>query len=660
MRGTRRIKTSFLVPLVITIIIATLVKINPPIIDEYLETLLATYRFKIRQVIAPQPVPDDVVIVSVDEKSLSRHGRWPWSRTIQADLLDEIFTGGPRAVAVDIFYPEEESPEADKALAEVMNAHRDRLVVALGFEVEEGKISTGEVSDILFDQAVAKIENFNLLRSFNSYRVLLPPEPIAGSAEFGHVYTLSDRNGVLMWEFLYVKYSDEYFLSLAVKAAAAAMGVDPADIRIVGGEGVELGDIMIPSDAFGRLHINYYGRELTFPYASASDVLSGEVPKDFFKDKIVLVGTSAMGTYDQKVTPLSANMPGVEKNATVTANIIAGNFMRRSELYVDIVAVLLCGAAALLIGRSKRALHSFLYFNFLLFFVFAVNMILFMLNGIRANLFYPLFTVLSIGAFTIGYKYLVEERKARQIRKMFSSYVTERVVNELIKNPDMARLGGERRQITVLFSDISGFTPYSEKHAPEEVVAILNEYLGAMTDVIFRWEGTLDKFIGDAIVAFWGAPLEQKNHAELAVRCALNMIQRLEELKQKWISEGKEPLSTGIGVNTGEVIVGNIGAEGKKMDYTVIGDPVNIGARVETLTRKFSTNILITELPLNEIQELVKSNMIGHVSINGVGKVMVKGKEEPVKVYEVKALDSSEESVISECKEKTVIHMTEK
>jgi adenylate cyclase len=243
---------------------------------------------------------------------------------------------------------------------------------------------------------------------------------------------------------------------------------------------------------------------------------------------------------------------------------------------------------------------------------------------------------------------------------MFSSYVTERVVNELIKNPDMARLGGERRQITVLFSDISGFTPYSEKHAPEEVVAILNEYLAAMTDVIFKWEGTLDKFIGDAIVAFWGAPLEQKNHAELAVRCALNMMQRLEELRQKWISEGREPLSMGIGLNTGEVLVGNIGAEGKKMDYTVIGDPVNIGARVETLTRKFSTNILIAELPVNEIQELVKTNRIGHVSIKGVGKVMVKGKEEPIKVYEVKSLDASEESVISECKEKTIIHMTDK
>jgi adenylate cyclase len=411
---------------------------------------------------------------------------------------------------------------------------------------------------------------------------------------------------------------------------------------------------------FGRLHINYYGRELSFPYTSAADVLSGVVPEDYFRGKIILIGTSAMGTYDQKVTPLSGNMPGAEKNATVTANILAGNFIRRAKLYSDIIAVMLCGAAALLIGRSKRALHFFLYFNVLFFFLFAINMILFMFNGIRANLFYPFLTVLSIGAYTIAYKYLIEERITCEIRKMFSSYVTERVVNELIKNPDMARLGGEQREVTVLVSDIIGFTSYSERHKPSEVVSILNEYLAAMTEIVFRWEGTLDKFIGDAIVAFWGAPLEQKNHAERPVRSALHMIEGLEALRKKWILEGREPLSIGIGLNTGEVLVGNIGAEGKKMDDTVIGDPVNIGARVEMLIRKFKTNILMTELPLGIIAELVRTSRIGHVSIEGVGTVMVKGKEEAIKVYEIKALDSSEESVITECKEKTIIHMTEK
>jgi adenylate cyclase len=221
------------------------------------------------------------------------------------------------------------------------------------------------------------------------------------------------------------------------------------------------------------------------------------------------------------------------------------------------------------------------------------------------------------------------------------------VVNALIKNPGMTKLGGERREITVLFSDIRGFTTFSEKHTPEEVVAMLNEYLGEMTDIIFRWDGTLDKFVGDEILAFWGAPISQENHAELAVKCALNMVKRLKELQLKWESEGKTPLDSGIGINTGEVLVGNIGAEGKKMDYTVIGDHVNLGARVEGLTRKYDARILITEFTLAKIRGAIRDQSIWRLKIEGLEKVTVKGKEKPVEIYK---LEEGSESVLPECK----------
>ncbi|MEW6408827.1 MAG: adenylate/guanylate cyclase domain-containing protein, partial [Nitrospirota bacterium] len=194
----------------------------------------------------------------------------------------------------------------------------------------------------------------------------------------------------------------------------------------------------------------------------------------------------------------------------------------------------------------------------------------------------------------------------------------------------------------------------------EEVVAILNEYLGAMTKVIFRLEGTLDKFIGDAILAFWGAPMRQENHAELAVRCALDMVKRLEELQQKWHSEDKPLLDAGIGINTGEVLVGNIGAEGEKMDYTVIGDHVNLGSRVESLTRKYNTHILITEFTLNKIRDLVIAGSLDCISIKGLEKVMVKGKEKPVEIYEVKSLEPGSESMIIEVEEEKVVRLEEK
>jgi adenylate cyclase len=207
---------------------------------------------------------------------------------------------------------------------------------------------------------------------------------------------------------------------------------------------------------------------------------------------------------------------------------------------------------------------------------------------------------------------------------------------------------------------VRGFTSFSETHPPEEVVPILNEYLGAMTEIIFKWEGTLDKFMGDAILAFWGAPMQQENHAELAVRCALQMHQKLLQLQEKWKTEGKQMLDSGIGINTGEVLVGNIGAEGKKMDYTVIGDHVNLGARIESLTRKYGVHILISEFTLDKIKAHVLNGTIGHVSIKGLEKVVVKGKKQSVSIYEFQSMDPGMKSVIAECEDDKVTYMDEK
>jgi adenylate cyclase len=259
-----------------------------------------------------------------------------------------------------------------------------------------------------------------------------------------------------------------------------------------------------------------------------------------------------------------------------------------------------------------------------------------------------------------AYRYATEERYAKRIRSMFSSYVTEKIVNELIKNPNLAKLGGERREITVLFSDVRGFTTFSEKHSPEEVVKILNEYLGEMSHIIFKWDGTLDKFVGDEIVAFWGAPVPQDDHAELAIKCTLDMVRRLQELQQKWESEGRVPLYAGFGINTGEVIVGNIGAEGKKMDYTVIGDNVNLGARVEGLTRKYNTDFIITGSTLDKIRGLIAEGKLWRLKVRGLDMVVVKGKAEPVAIYEITSLGKGEQSVIIECEGKEAVKFAEK
>ncbi|MER3421996.1 MAG: hypothetical protein C4293_00925 [Nitrospiraceae bacterium] len=250
---------------------------------------------------------------------------------------------------------------------------------------------------------------------------------------------------------------------------------------------------------------------------------------------------------------------------------------------------------------------------------------------------------------------MTEEKQTREIRALFSSYVSPQIVNELIKDPSKATVGGQRRELTMLFSDVVGFTSFSENHSAEEVVAQLNEYLEAMTEVVFHWHGTLDKFVGDSIVVFWNAPIEQPNYVELAVKCALHMRKRLTELQEKWRTEGKIPFDNGIGINTGTAVVGNIGAQGKKMDYTMIGDYVNLTARIEGLSRQLSSGIVVTEYTAARLKELItiqeNSNnrgRLGHVALPRLGEVKVKGKDQPVVVYGLESLGREEVSRIED------------
>ncbi|MBA4395666.1 MAG: hypothetical protein C0407_19105 [Desulfobacca sp.] len=353
-------------------------------------------------------------------------------------------------------------------------------------------------------------------------------------------------------------------------------------------------------------------------------------------------------------------MAGIEKHANVIGSILENKLPRRAPFSIDLMILLGVSLAATLLMVRLKATGAALTALSTLGLILLAGYFFFVSWEIWINTAYPSMNLLFIFSAGMAYNYATEERYARRIRAMFSSYVTERVVNELIKNPEMARLGGERREVTVLFSDVRDFTTFSEKHAAEEVVSILNEYLTAMTEVVFRWEGTLDKFIGDAIVVFWGAPLRQENHSELAIHCALHMIKRIKELQEKWQAEGKPVLDIGIGINTGEVLVGNIGAEGKKMDYTVIGDHVNLGARIESLTRKYKTHILITEHTLNKIREALAKVTLGHLSVKGIVKGIVKGKNLPVMIYEVTALEPDKACILEECSEEQVTRFDEK
>ncbi len=623
-----------LIHIFITLLMVSLFLISPPIINDHVEGLLTDFRFKLRNLIHPPLVPDDIIIVAIDEESLKRYGRWPWSRILQARLIEDILLAEPTVLGIDILYVEPESDAADQRLAEVLSRYRDRVVLALGFEVEENKKYRGIIPQYLYRSTVQRIENYSLLRAPEAYRCLLPPEEIATATVFGHVYSMPDRDGKRRWEYLYLQYDGELVPSFALQVARVAMGVSIDALKVVGGIGVEIGHQFIPTDTFGRILINYLGKEGSFRYIPAHRVLEGEISKEELRDRVVLLGVTALTVYDLVITPFSANTPGTEKNATVIANIITGRIIKDVPGFINILFIVISGALGIFI-RPSRAVRIILYFCGLAVAVLSFNLIMFGGFMWRLNLFYPMAVVLLEGGIAVAYRYLLEERRQRQIRRIFSCYVSPKIVKRLVESPEMVRLGGVKEEVTVLFADIKGFTSLAEKLSPEEVVSILNEYFKEMSDVIFAHDGTLDKFVGDEIMAFWGAPVRQPRHAEMAVQCAIEMIKRLRLLQQRCRAQGRPEIDAGIGINTGEVIVGNIGSEDKKMDYTVIGDHVNLGSRLEALTRQYNTDILISEFTYNRLSKEFIMKMGGMVEIKEVDTVKVRGRETPVKLYSI-------------------------
>jgi adenylate cyclase len=613
---------------------------------ENLEDRLLDYRFKIR---GPQKPPDQVVIAAIDDKSIDRLGRWPWSREVLARLIERLGQAGAELIFLDIILSEEE--KNDPLLGKIVGQEGNVILpLVFEFDPDSKTLPTENLSQWAF-RSIQKPEGFKRYHPITARKVLIPvPALIREAMALGHINMFPDQDGTVRWEALAIEYNGFLFPSIDLITAALFLGVPPQKIALVAAEAVQVGEKRkIPTDPYGRSLIHYYGPEKTFPHYAISAILDGSVPAKALAGKIVLVGATAIGIYDLRVTPFSPAMPGVEKHANVIASILENKFLRKAPLAVNLILMISASLLFIFLIIHLKAAGAAALTGGSLLLLLGSGYLLFVRAGLWIHIASPSLNLFFIFIAVTAYNYAAEERYARRIRSLFSSYVTERVVTELIKHPELARLGGARREVTVLFSDVRGFTSFSEKHAPEEVVAILNEYLEAMTEVIFRWEGTLDKFIGDAILAFWGAPLPQPNHAELGVRCALHMAKRLKELQEKWKTEGKPVLDAGVGINTGEVLVGNIGAAGKKMDYTVIGDHVNLGSRVESLTRKFNAHILITEYTLRKIIPEIERGKIGHLSSKGIQKVIVKGKKFPVGIYDLSSLAPESACQVIEC-----------
>jgi adenylate cyclase len=667
----------------ITIGLAFLTWLAPNVVVRLDNTAL-DFQFRLRGERSPG---QEVMMVLVDEKSLKEIGRWPWPRDKQALLIDQIHTGEPAVVGIDIIYAEPEESEtvrdiktwlaetrqkeplSNRAL-ELLEARLHALdtdqqfaqsvaqagasVLAMPFLVPEGQTAGSLPDTTHVVPGYVRRSQFMLVKQTKSAKeshpyeatAILPPlDSFAQQATgLGHVYRLPDHDGVTRREVLALRYGDAYYPSFALEVARLYLGQSREHTALSLGDGVQLGSTVVPTDQKLRMLINYAGRDLRFPWVSATDVIHHRVSSDLFRGKAVLVGTAALGTYDQLSTPFSANFPGVEKNATVIENILHQQFLTAGLWTgpVEFVLVIFFGLVlTYLLPRARILRGTFLTALTWIGYAGAVQ-VLFVVRGVCLPVVMPTVTIGSVFMVTTVLNYILKERQAREIHSMFASYVSPRIVQELLKSPSKATLGGQRKELTMLFADLVGFTTFSEHRPAEEVVDQLNEYLSAMTDVIFRWNGTLDKIVGDAIVVFWGAPLDQPDHANLAVQCALEMRAQLMDLQTRWKMQGKPILDNGIGINTGVALVGNIGAEGKKMDYTMIGDQVNLAARFQGLTRTLGHPILLTEFTASKLSLALVGGTpdpqhggFDLIRIRKLHLVTVKGRQEPVGAYTV-------------------------
>ena len=595
---------------------------------EVLEAKTLDVQFKLRGPIKPGP---ETVIATIDERSIKNLGRFPWPRSTWGRVVDRLTEEGAKVIVFDVFFAEPESVASDDLFQRAI-MQNGRVVLPMVFDfVEGGDKETGftdQKLDFLLPSAYMAMKNTDQPLGAPAAKMVLPTlfRFSTYAKTLAHINMSPDVDGTLRWEMLSIEYQGDYYAPIGLQAARLYRDIPLEKMTLDFSGSVQLGDTVIPTDDFGRMLINYRGPNKTFPMYPVSDILDRKLPAGALKDKIVLIGATAIGIYDLRVTPFSTNMAGIEKHASVVDNILRGDFLRRAlDLDIPLIFVftLVLGILIPRLGAKAGAALFILVFAGYSVFVYY----LFVSRGIWFSYIYPASALFFGYTSQTAYRFFTEERRARDIRKMFSSYVSKRIVDELIRDPSKAKLGGDRKEISVLFSDIRGFTSFSEKHRPEEVVTQLNEYLGAMTNIVFEYDGTLDKFVGDAVMAFWGAPLDQADHAERACKCALGMITRLQELQKKWESEGKYVIDIGVGINTGDMIVGNMGAEGKKMDFTVIGDNVNLGARLESLTRKYNNHIIISEYTFAKVKDIVK--------VNELGSVTVKGKEQPVVIYDL-------------------------
>ncbi len=647
-------------------------------------------RFKAR---GKRPVDDRVAIIGIDEKTLQKVGAWPIPRNAYAKLVDQLKAGGAKIVAFDVTFPNPEKNSAvdalkrleteiggtapagvvekireiertsdnDAILADSMKKADNVVLGHLFLDAERAKAMDAKAAEDYFNvlwakpfpqvlKAGNKEFDLNKVWAVNTadwggvqYGIESNIRILAEAARsYGFFNYMPDSDGTFRRTPFLMRYqARDFYPSLALQTVREYENIKDQSIEGYIGPGgferIELGPHTIRTQHDGRRLINYAGPYKTYPQYSMGDVIDGTVPASTFKDKIVLVGATAVGIGDLRVTPFqSSDYMGVEIHANVIDNLLHNDekgrgFLNRgfNEEMIDIGFIVLFGLGMGYVFSKLKPMYSTVSVIVALAAFGAIVFYAFKFSGMWLSIVIPAGTLLVDYGSITTYRMIVEEREKRKVRKTFERYVSPGVIKLIEQNPKKYfHPGGESKELSIMFSDIRSFTSLSEGMTPHDLVILLNEYLGEMTDLIFKRWGTLDKYIGDAIMAFWGSPYPQEDHHLRACSAALDMSARLDELNLKWEVEGKKQLAIGIGINTGGVTVGNMGSS-RRFQWTVMGDPVNLASRLEGQTKDYHVRTIISENTYMKVRNEFVCRELDNIK--------VKGKDIPVKIYELMA-----------------------
>ena len=607
----------------------------------------------------PRSHDSRIIIVDIDEKSLAEEGRWPWSRDKLALLVDNLFRRQAAVVGFDMVFAEKDESSGLKVLEGLgkkelkgdaayrsafmkmrrqldydgifARAIKDKPVVLGYYFTNYGEKGKGQ----LLPPPVLTAGTFKGLNipfvKMNGYgaNVMELQENAGGGA--GYFSENPDPDGVLRRIPMLIEYRGAYYEPLSMAVVRSLFGypsivpglVQASDYKRI--EWLKLSDLLIPVDENVMALIPYFGAQRTFPYLSASDVLHDRANPDDLNGAIVLVGTTSPGLVDQRAVPMAAVYPGVEVHANMIAGILEQKIKKKPAyaMGADILILLSTGLLLSLLLPFLTPLKSTLVSLLTLACAIGINM-----WAWKNNLVLPLASsammIPLIFVLNMSYGFFIETKAKRKITGLFGQYVPRDLVAQMSKNPEKFNMEGESRELTVLFADVRNFTSISESLAPKELSKMMNEYMSAMTSIIQKHMGTIDKYIGDAIMAFWGAPLQDVSHARNGILAALEMQQSLALLRPQFIERGWPAIHIGVGLNTGIMRVGNMGSE-FRIAYTVMGDAVNLGSRLEGITKEYGAGIIVGEGTRHAVSDIV---------FRELDLVRVKGKNQPVAIYE--------------------------